>query len=138
MPTGPHRIRESRSPHRSQRAAPAAAALPTRPLCVLWGVPLSLRGHSSGAASAGFRRLSMNYELTVPVHGQGLYDVTHKVAETVRRSAVTEGLATVFICHTSASLVIQENAEGTARQDLERWLNRLVPERDPLYTHTVE
>ena len=80
----------------------------------------------------------MNYELTVPVHGQGLYDVTHKVAETVLRSAVTEGLATVFIRHTSASLVIQENAEGTARQDLERWFNRLVPELDPLYTHTVE
>jgi secondary thiamine-phosphate synthase enzyme len=80
----------------------------------------------------------MNFELTVPVHGQGLYDVTHKVAESVRDSAVTDGLATVFIRHTSASLVIQENADPAVRSDLERWLNRLVPEDDPLYTHTAE
>jgi secondary thiamine-phosphate synthase enzyme len=80
----------------------------------------------------------MNYQLTVPVHGQGLYDVTHKVARTIGGCDVTDGLATIFIRHTSASLVIQENADGTARTDLERWLNRLVPEHDPLYTHTVE
>jgi secondary thiamine-phosphate synthase enzyme len=44
----------------------------------------------------------------------------------------------VFIQHTSASLTIQENADPSARRDLERWLERLVPERDPLYTHTTE
>ena len=80
----------------------------------------------------------MNVELTIPVHGQGLYDVTHKVAETVRDSRVADGLATIFIRHTSASLVIQENADPAVRADLERWLNRLVPENDPLYTHTTE
>lgn len=80
----------------------------------------------------------MNYELTVAVHGQGLYDVTHKVAETVRKAGVSEGLATVFIRHTSASLIIQENADPAVRGDLQRWLNRLVPENDPLYTHTEE
>jgi len=51
---------------------------------------------------------------------------------------VREGLCTVFIQHTSASLTIQENADPSARRDLESWLNRLVPERDPLYTHTAE
>lgn len=80
----------------------------------------------------------MNFKLTVPVHGQGLYEVTHKVVESVQRSGVSDGLATVFIRHTSASLIIQENADPAVRVDLERWLNRLVPELDPLYTHTAE
>ena len=80
----------------------------------------------------------MNFELTVPVHGQGLFDVTHKVAEMVRGSGVTDGLATIFIRHTSASLIIQENADPAVRTDLERFMNRLVPENDPLYTHTAE
>ncbi len=80
----------------------------------------------------------MNFELTVSVHGQGLYEVTHKVAERVREAGITDGLATVFIRHTSASLIIQENADPAVRADLERWLDRLVPELDPLYTHTAE
>jgi secondary thiamine-phosphate synthase enzyme len=80
----------------------------------------------------------MNKEVIVPVNGQGLYDVTHKVAETVDSSGVRDGLATVFIRHTSASLIIQENADPSARRDLENWLDRLVPENDPLYTHTAE
>jgi secondary thiamine-phosphate synthase enzyme len=80
----------------------------------------------------------MNFELTVPVHGQGLYDVTHKVAEVLRRASVDDGLVTVFVRHTSASLVIQENADPTVRDDLLRWFARLVPERDALYTHTAE
>jgi secondary thiamine-phosphate synthase enzyme len=81
---------------------------------------------------------TMNIELTIPVKGQGLYDVTAKVADAVRKSRVADGLATIFIRHTSASLVIQENADRAVRSDLERWLNRLVPENDPLYTHTTE
>jgi secondary thiamine-phosphate synthase enzyme len=80
----------------------------------------------------------MNFELTVSVHGQGLYDVTHKVAETLRRAGVRDGLATVFIRHTSASLLIQENADPAVQTDLTRWFDRLVPEHDPLYTHTAE
>lgn len=70
--------------------------------------------------------------------GQGLHDVTDQVRTVVRDSGVGEGLCTVFIQHTSASLTIQENADPSARRDLESWLNRLVPERDPLYTHTSE
>lgn len=80
----------------------------------------------------------MNYELTVAVRGQGLYDVTHKVADAVRKAAVEDGLATIFVRHTSASLIIQENADPAVRDDLQRWINRLVPEDDPLYTHTAE
>lgn len=80
----------------------------------------------------------MNLILKLSVGGQGLYDVTHKVTEAVRGSGITEGLVTIFIRHTSASLIIQENADPAVRRDLEAWLNRLVPEHDPLYTHTQE
>jgi secondary thiamine-phosphate synthase enzyme len=77
-------------------------------------------------------------KLSIPVARQGLHDVTDEVRGAVRESGVREGLCTVFIQHTSASLTIQENADPSARHDLETWLNRLVPERDPLYTHTAE
>ena len=76
--------------------------------------------------------------LPLRIPGQGLHDVTDSVRAAVRESGVREGLCTVFIQHTSASLTIQENADPSARRDLETWLNRLVPERDPLYTHTAE
>lgn len=76
--------------------------------------------------------------LSLRIPGQGLHDVTDEVRAAVRESGVREGLCTVFIQHTSASLTIQENADPSARRDLETWLNRLVPERDPLYTHTSE
>ncbi len=77
-------------------------------------------------------------KLSVTIAGQGLHEITREIAEVVRESGVQEGLCTVFLQHTSASLVIQENADPSARRDLERWLNRLVPENDPLYTHTAE
>ena len=77
-------------------------------------------------------------KLSIRVSGQGLHDVTDAVREAVRESGAREGLCTVFIQHTSASLTIQENADPSARRDLETWLNRLVPEHDPLYTHTSE
>jgi secondary thiamine-phosphate synthase enzyme len=70
--------------------------------------------------------------------GQGLHDVTAQVSAVVRSAGVAEGLCTVFVRHTSASLVIQENADPTAKRDLERWLNRLVPEGDPFYSHDAE
>ncbi|HYO13942.1 MAG TPA: secondary thiamine-phosphate synthase enzyme YjbQ [Thermoanaerobaculia bacterium] len=76
--------------------------------------------------------------LSIPVPGQGLHEVTEQVREAVRESGLQEGLCTVFIQHTSASLTIQENADPSARRDLENWLKRLVPEHDPLYTHTTE
>ena len=80
----------------------------------------------------------MNYIIKVSAGGQGLYDITHRVADVVAGSGLNEGLVTVFLRHTSASLLIQENADPSARADLENWLDRLVPEGDPLYTHTME
>ncbi len=70
--------------------------------------------------------------------GVGLHEFTQELARVVTQSGVTDGLCTAFVQHTSASLVIQENADPSARADLERWLERLVPEGDPLYTHTAE
>ena len=77
-------------------------------------------------------------QLSMRVPGQGLHDVTSEIAEAVRAVGVREGLCTIFLRHTSASLVIQENADPSVRRDLAAWLNRLVPEGDPLYTHTLE
>jgi secondary thiamine-phosphate synthase enzyme len=77
-------------------------------------------------------------QLTVATRGQGLHEITSEVVRAVREARIREGLCTVFVRHTSASLVIQENADPTARQDLERWLNRLVPEGDPFYQHDAE
>jgi secondary thiamine-phosphate synthase enzyme len=77
-------------------------------------------------------------ELSITAPGAGLHEITAEVAAVVRESAAQEGLCTVFVAHTSASLTIQENADPSARRDLEEWLKRLVPEGDPLYTHTSE
>jgi secondary thiamine-phosphate synthase enzyme len=76
--------------------------------------------------------------LEVSVPGQGLHAITDRVREVIARGDAQEGLCTLFIRHTSASLLIQENFDDSARRDLEHWLNRLVPENDPLYTHTLE
>ena len=77
-------------------------------------------------------------EIIVQTPGQGLHDITTRVREEVRASGIAEGLCTLFVRHTSASLVIQENADPSAKRDLERWLARLVPEGDPFYTHDTE
>jgi secondary thiamine-phosphate synthase enzyme len=77
-------------------------------------------------------------QFTVETRGQGLYDITSTVQDEVRKARIGEGLCTLFVRHTSASLVIQENADPSAKRDLERWIARLVPEGDSLYTHDVE
>jgi len=79
-----------------------------------------------------------NLSFDLSVDGQGLYDITSQVAAAVAQSGVGDGLATVFIQHTSASLLIQENADSAVQVDLQNWLSRLVPELDSLYTHTEE
>lgn len=76
--------------------------------------------------------------LTLPARGAGLHEFTEKVAVVVERSRVKTGVAHVFCQHTSASLVIMENADPSARRDLEMWLDRLVPGDDPHFTHTLE
>jgi secondary thiamine-phosphate synthase enzyme len=80
----------------------------------------------------------MVHELQVNTPGQGLHECTALVAATLAQSGIAEGLCTIMIRHTSASLTIQENADPSARADLETWLNRLVPETDPHFTHTAE
>ena len=76
--------------------------------------------------------------LTINTPGQGLHEFTTQVRRVVEKAGVREGLCTLFIRHTSASMTIQENADPSARRDLEDWLNRNVPENDPNFTHTME
>jgi secondary thiamine-phosphate synthase enzyme len=77
-------------------------------------------------------------EIQVRAPRRGLHEVTEGVARAVAESGVEAGVASVFIRHTSASLVINENADPTARRDLEAFLDRLVPENEPWYRHTAE
>jgi len=77
-------------------------------------------------------------ELTLRTSGLGLYEFTAELGRIIGQAGAEEGLCTVFVRHTSASLTIQENADPSARRDLEAWLDRLVPEHDALFTHTAE
>ena len=80
----------------------------------------------------------MIHTIKTSTAGQGLWEITSDVQAVITESGADTGLCTLFMRHTSASLLIQENADQSARQDLESWLNRLVPEVDSLYTHTYE
>jgi len=70
--------------------------------------------------------------------GAGLHDITSEVAQVVAHSGIATGICHVFVQHTSASLLIQENADPAARRDLERYFARIAPENDPAYEHTAE
>ncbi len=76
--------------------------------------------------------------IVVRTPGKGLHEITGEVQAVVAKSGVREGLCTLMIQHTSASLTIQENADPSARRDLQDWLERNVPENDPHFTHTQE
>ena len=78
------------------------------------------------------------HEIKINTKGQGFYDFTDKTISWINGQKIKNGILNINILHTSASLVIQENADPSARRDLEQWLNRLVAEDDPLYTHTLE
>ena len=80
----------------------------------------------------------MSTSLLISTRGQGLYDITREVNNLVSEADVEDGLCTVFVQHTSASIIIQENADPAVQVDLQNWLNRLVAENDSLYTHTDE
>jgi secondary thiamine-phosphate synthase enzyme len=82
--------------------------------------------------------IALTESFLVPTRGKGTYEITDEVAALVKSSGITTGLATVFIQHTSASLVIYENADPTARADLHRFFEDLVPEDDPRLVHTLE
>ncbi len=77
-------------------------------------------------------------QFEVRTRGKGLHEVTAEIQEIVTDGAIAEGVCTVMIRHTSASLTIQENADPSAARDLESWFERMVPENDPDFTHTAE
>ena len=77
-------------------------------------------------------------QLEVRTHDKGLYEVTDEVQAKIDRSGVRNGTVTVFVQHTSCSIVIMENADATARDDLEEFFNRLVPEDADYFTHGSE
>ena len=79
-----------------------------------------------------------NAALVIQTRGKGTYEITQEVENFVRKSSVKIGTVTVFVKHTSASLVMMENADPSARRDLEEYFERLVPERTPWFTHTQE
>lgn len=74
----------------------------------------------------------------IATRGRGTYLITQEVNEQVRRSGIGTGLCHVFLHHTSASLILCENADPDVRSDLERYMQRLVPDGDPLFEHTAE
>ena len=77
-------------------------------------------------------------DLTVSTRGRGTHDITREVRGVVATSGARDGLATVWIHHTSASLIVCENADPAVRRDLEAFIARLVPDGDRLFTHTAE
>ena len=78
------------------------------------------------------------HELSISTRGRGLYDFTRAVEAWISASGFKNGLLTLHLWHTSASLLIQENADPDVRDDLERFFERLVPDGDPLFEHTME
>src|SRR3982751_3306640 len=82
----------------------------------------------------------MIHEATLTIHtnGQGPVEVTDEIVRELQRSKISRGVVTVFCQHTSCSLVLMENADPSAWADLQAWLNRLVPEKDPHFQHPLE
>lgn len=76
--------------------------------------------------------------LHVSTHGKGTYEITEQMNSILARSGIVDGVMTVFLCHTSASLVLYENADPTARHDLHSWFEGMVPEGAPGLCHTME
>ena len=78
------------------------------------------------------------FQFSVSTKGRGIYAISNKVESWVQNQNICSGLLTLFIPHTSASLLIQENADPDVLEDLDRFFNRLVPDGDPLYDHQAE
>jgi secondary thiamine-phosphate synthase enzyme len=77
-------------------------------------------------------------ELAIRTRGKGTYEISDEIAKIVSDSGIVSGQVTVLLRHTSASLILMENADPSARRDLERWFDRLVREDDPDFVHTLE
>ena len=80
----------------------------------------------------------MNRTIEIAGHRRGLHEITREVTEVVRDAGAHEAVCTVFVQHTSAGICIQENADPSARRDMEAWLDRVAPEGEPWYTHVDE
>ena len=78
------------------------------------------------------------HEVTIVTHGRGLYEFTREVESWIAKNKFNDGLLTLHLRHTSASLLIQENADPDVRRDLEAFFKRLVPDGDALFIHTAE
>ena len=76
--------------------------------------------------------------ISIPTSGRGLVDISERVESIVTQATRPEGLCTVFVRHTSASLLIQENADPAVLADLEHWLAKWVVDGDPVFTHRAE
>ncbi|MBL3598798.1 MAG: YjbQ family protein [gamma proteobacterium endosymbiont of Lamellibrachia anaximandri] len=76
--------------------------------------------------------------IQIETRGRGTYDISSQVQEIVQQSSIKTGICQLFIQHTSASLILCENADPTVRQDLERFMSRLVPDGDRIFDHTQE
>src|SRR5262245_29586744 len=76
--------------------------------------------------------------LTLDTNGRGTHEITDRVEKIVRASGISDGLCNLFLHHTSASLILCENADPSVRRDLERFFARLVPDGDPIFRHVVE
>ena len=107
---------------------PRVGSWATRP--ALWLVWLRRIRHRAGMVT----RTSLQFRTS----GRGTMEITADVQDAVARSGVSEGLCTVFIHHTSASLIFGENADPSVRRDLDAFFARLVPDGDALFTHTAE
>ncbi|MGI9220883.1 MAG: secondary thiamine-phosphate synthase enzyme YjbQ [Woeseiaceae bacterium] len=77
-------------------------------------------------------------ELNIETEGRGTYDLTRRVADAVKQSGIATGLCHIFLRHTSASLMLCENADPAVMHDLESFMSRLAPDGDPMFTHTAE
>ena len=82
--------------------------------------------------------IAVTESFIIPTHGKGTYEITDDVSALLKASGIRIGLATVFLQHTSASLLIYENADSTARADLHSFFEDLVPEDNPSLIHTAE
>lgn len=78
------------------------------------------------------------HRISLSTKGAGLYEFTNQVNRWVASTGIRDGLLTAYVQHTSASLLIQENADPDVRRDLMAFFNRLVPDGDPLFIHTIE
>jgi secondary thiamine-phosphate synthase enzyme len=80
----------------------------------------------------------MHAIVAIDTRGPGLYEFTQEVARVVQQSGARDGLLTLFVQHTSCSLLVQENADPDVRDDFESWFHDSVPEDAPYWTHTIE